>query len=73
MGFFGPANLPAPTLDRLHKAIVAAIRKPEMRAQFEPQGIDFTGNSPGEFAAIVRNDHEVWGRIIKQTGVKLDQ
>ena len=73
MGFFGPAGLPPATLDRLNKAIVAAIRKPEMRAQFEPQGVDFTGMSPAEFAAVVRNDYEVWGRIIKQTGVKLDQ
>lgn len=73
MGFFGPAGLPPATLDRLNKAIVTAIRKPEMRAQFEPQGVDFTGNTPAEFAAIVRNDYEVWGRIIKQTGVKLDQ
>lgn len=73
MGFFGPAGLPPATLERLNKAIVAAIRKPEMRAQFEPQGVDFTGMSPSEFAAVVRNDYEVWGRIIKQTGVKLDQ
>lgn len=73
MGFFGPANLAPATLERLNKAIVASIRKPEMRAQFEPQGIDFTGNTPAEFAAIVRNDYDVWGRIIKQTGVKLDQ
>lgn len=73
MGFFGPAGLPPATLDRLNKAIVAAIRKPEMRAQFEPQGVDFTGMSPAEFAAVVRADHEVWGRIIKQTGARLDQ
>jgi tripartite-type tricarboxylate transporter receptor subunit TctC len=73
MGFFGPAKLAPATLDRLNKAINAAIAKPEMRAQFEPQGIDFTGTPPAEFAAIVRNDHEVWGRIIKQTGIKLDQ
>jgi tripartite-type tricarboxylate transporter receptor subunit TctC len=73
MGFFAPAGLPPSTLDRLNRAIVAAIRKPEMRAQFEPQGIDFTGTTAAEFAATVRNDYEVWGRIIRQTGVKLDQ
>ncbi|WP_186510861.1 Bug family tripartite tricarboxylate transporter substrate binding protein [Caenimonas sedimenti] len=73
MGFFGPANLPPATLDKLNKSIVAVLRKPELRAQFEPQGVDFTGTTPGEFATLVRNDHEVWGRIIKQTGIKLDQ
>lgn len=72
MGFFGPANLPPATLDRLNKALVAAIRRPEMRAQFEPLGLDLMGTTPAEFAAVVRSDHETWGRIIKQTGVKLD-
>lgn len=73
MGFFGPAGLPPATLDRLNKALVAAIRKPEMKAQFEPLGVDLTGTTAAEFAAIVRADHETWGRIIKQTGIKLDQ
>lgn len=72
MGFFGPAGLPPATLERLNQALVAAIRKPEMRAQFEPLGIDLTGTTAAEFQAIVRNDHEVWGRIIRQTGIRLD-
>ena len=42
------------------------------RAQFEPLGLDLMGTTPAEFAAVVRSDHETWGRIIKQTGVKLD-
>lgn len=72
MGFFGPANMPPATLDRLNKALVAAIHRPEIRAQFEPLGLDLTGTAANEFLAIVRSDHETWGRIIKQTGVKLD-
>ncbi len=72
MGFFGPAGLPPATLERLNKALVAVIRKPEMRAQFEALGLDLTGTTPAEFAAIVRSDHEAWGRIIRQTGIKLD-
>lgn len=72
MGFFGPAGLPPATLERLNKALVAAIRKPEMRAQFEPLGVDLTGTTAAEFATIVREDHETWGRIIKPTGIRLD-
>ncbi len=73
MGFFGPAGLPAPTLDTLNKALVAVIRRPEIRAQFEPLGLDLTGTSAAEFASIVRADHEAWGKIIRATGIKLDQ
>lgn len=72
MGFFGPAGLPSATLERLNQALVTAIRAPAMHAQFDPLGLDLTGTSAAEFAAIVRSDHETWGRIIRQTGIKLD-
>ena len=72
MGFFGPANMPSATLDRLNKALVMAIRSPEIRAQFEPLGLDLTGTTASEFQTVVRNDNATWGRIIKETGVKLD-
>ncbi|MCB2002455.1 MAG: tripartite tricarboxylate transporter substrate binding protein [Burkholderiaceae bacterium] len=72
MGFFGPAGMPPAVVDRLNKALVAAIRRPELRAQFEPLGLELTGSTPAEFAALVRNDHDTWGRIIQKTGIKLD-
>jgi len=72
MGFFGPAGMPPEIVARLNSALVAAIRRPEIKAQFEPLGLDLTGTTPAEFQAIVRSDYEAWGRIIKQTGVKLD-
>lgn len=72
-GIFGPAKLPPATLERLNTVLVAAIRMPQTRAQFEPLGLELTGTTPGEFAAIVRQDHEVWGRIVQQTGIRLDQ
>lgn len=73
MGFFGPADLPQPILGKLNEALVTAIRTPEMRAQFEPLGLDLTGSTPMEFADIVRKDYATWGAIIQQTGIKLDQ
>ncbi|RYF82149.1 MAG: tripartite tricarboxylate transporter substrate binding protein [Comamonadaceae bacterium] len=72
MGFFGPAHLPPATLERLNKALVVAIRSPAIRAQFEPLGLELTGTSASDFQAVVREDSATWGRIIKDTGVKLD-
>ena len=72
MGLFGPAGLPAPVLEKLNAALVRAIRSPEIRAQFEPLGLQMTGTSADEFKAVVKADYEAWGRIIQQTGVRLD-
>ncbi|MCC6474868.1 MAG: tripartite tricarboxylate transporter substrate binding protein [Burkholderiales bacterium] len=72
MGFFAPAGLPPEVLGRLNAALVAAIRHPEVRAKFEPLGLEMTGTSAAEFQAIVRSDHEAWGRIIRAIGARLD-
>ncbi|MBN9460313.1 MAG: tripartite tricarboxylate transporter substrate binding protein [Burkholderiales bacterium] len=72
MGFFGPAGMQTAVVERLNQALVAAIRKPEIRARFEPLGLELTGTTAAEFRSIVRDDYETWGRIIRQTGVKLD-
>lgn len=72
MGFFGPAGMPPDVVSKLNAVQVAAIRSPEMKAQFEPLGLELTGTTQAEFQAIVRSDYEVWGRIIRQTGVRLD-
>lgn len=72
MGFFAPAGMPPAVLERLNRALVAAIRRPEIRARFEPLSINLTGTTAAEFAAIVRADYETWGRIIRRIGLKLD-
>ena len=72
MGVFGPARMPSAVVERLNKELVATVRSPEMRAQFEPLGVQITGTSVAEFAAIVRADHEAWGRLIRSINLKLD-
>jgi tripartite-type tricarboxylate transporter receptor subunit TctC len=35
-------------------------------------GGDAVGNTPEQFAANIRDDIERWGKIVKQTGIKLE-
>lgn len=72
VGIFGPANLPPPIREQLNKALVQIIQSEQSRAQFEPLGLDLTGTTSAEFAAIVRSDNEAWGSIIKKIGIKLN-
>jgi tripartite-type tricarboxylate transporter receptor subunit TctC len=72
LGFFGPANLPAATLQRLNAEIVKIVRSPEVTEFLTQGGTEPTGTSPQEFAAIVRELHDAWGRVIRQIGLKLD-
>ena len=72
MGVFGPAGMSGAVIERLNTELVAAMRSPEMRAQFEPLGAQITGTSAAQFVDIVRAEHEWWGRLIRSINLKLD-
>ena len=72
LGVFGPAGMPAATLRRLNAELVKIVRTQEISENLTRGGTEPTGTSPEEFAAIVRELHETWGRVIRQIGLKLD-
>ena len=72
LGFFGPANLPPATLRRLSVELMKIVRSGDVSESLILGGSEPTGTAPEEFAAIVRDLYEKWGRIIQQLGLKLD-
>jgi tripartite-type tricarboxylate transporter receptor subunit TctC len=57
-------------IDKLHDALVGIIATPELKAQLAQLGAEPVGNSSVEFAAFIRSEHERWGRIIRERGIK---
>jgi tripartite-type tricarboxylate transporter receptor subunit TctC len=70
LAFFAPAGLPQPVLARLHGEIVKAINIPDVKAKLDASGLVVVGNTPGEFAAVVKADFEQRGRLLKAAGVQ---
>jgi tripartite-type tricarboxylate transporter receptor subunit TctC len=71
LGFFGPAKLPASTLQRLSAELTKIVRLPDVSEQFIRGGTEPTGTSPEEFAQIVHELYGTWGRVIRQIDPKL--
>ena len=67
-GVFAPANLPGAITEKLNSSIVAALAQPKLRDQLKNEGATSVGNSPGEFAAFVREDIERWAPLVKSSG-----
>jgi tripartite-type tricarboxylate transporter receptor subunit TctC len=67
---FAPAGTPAPVIDRLSKAIIAALNEPDVRQRLDNYGLEPTGLPPAELARIHRRDYEQWGPVIKASGFK---
>lgn len=72
-GFFGPANLPAPVLVRLNAELVKALRSPDVRQRVEAGGSVLIANSPQEFAAMFKESFAIYGRLVKEAGLKPEE
>jgi tripartite-type tricarboxylate transporter receptor subunit TctC len=71
-GLLAPAGTPEPIIRKVHKGVVGALHDPTTRAQLEKLGFELVGNTPEEFAAIIRSEIVKWGDIIRATGAKVD-
>jgi tripartite-type tricarboxylate transporter receptor subunit TctC len=69
MGIAVPAGTPKAVVTRLNQELVRALRQPEAQAWFASQGGDIVADTPETFAAIVRADHDRWGKVIRDAGI----
>lgn len=69
-GFLAPAKMPAPLLDRIHGELVRVIRRPDIVERFARDAVEAVGNSRSDFAAFLRNEMTLWGRVVRERGIK---
>ena len=73
LGIMGPANMPKPVLDRLHKEIAAIVATPDFKAQMDANGAEpIASKSPEEFREMLRGQVDKYVKITKAIGIKLD-
>ena len=65
-GFFAPAGASAGLIDKLNREIAAALATPAVQAQFAATGAEAAATSPAEFAAFVRQEWEIYGRLVRK-------
>ena len=46
---------------------------PEVKARLEGLGVQLVGNTPAEFAALIKTETPAWGKVIKDAGIKLSE
>ena len=71
-GIFLPAGAPTVLVERLHDAVDATIRSPEVARRFAELGADPQFGSPAEFAAYVAADLAKWSRLAQEAGLKAE-
>lgn len=72
LGFFGPAGMPRPIVQRVNAEIVKAVHAPDVRTKLEESGFRPSASTPEEFALTLKNGLEVFGQAVRLAGVKPD-
>lgn len=71
-GLLAPAGTPAAIVNRLHRAVQAAIQQPDAKEKLAAAGCDPAGTSPQEFGKKIARELAVNGKIIKLIGMRAE-
>jgi tripartite-type tricarboxylate transporter receptor subunit TctC len=70
-GLFAPKGTPDRVIRAVNRETVKVLQVPEVRARFDQLGFVIIGNSPEEFAAVVKSEVEKYRKIIRESGIEL--
>ena len=71
-GIAAPAGTPDAVVRQLNAEINKVLKAPDVRAKLMSEGGDVLGGTPEQFASLLRSDLVRWGRIVRESGAKLD-
>lgn len=69
---FAPAGTPAEVVARLNKAIVTAMRQPEVLRKLESVGAEPIGSTPQALAEHLNKELLRWGTLIRDRDIRAD-
>lgn len=69
-GLLAPAATPKAVIDRIAQEVIKAVRDPGMMERLNKIGVDPLGNTPAEFAALIRSEAPVWRDAVNAAGIK---
>ena len=69
-GILAPAGTPKDVVNKLNSSINAALQMDDVRKRLMGAGIEIQGGTPEQFAYVIRNEVEKWGRVTKAAGIQ---
>jgi tripartite-type tricarboxylate transporter receptor subunit TctC len=72
-GLLAPAGTPAAVIDKLQRETVRVLALPEVQASLHTLGLDLIGNSPAEFANVIRAETPQWATVIRSAGIRASE
>lgn len=71
-GLFMPLKTPPDIVRKINADMVTILAEPTMKSRLTPLGIEAASSTPEQLAAAAKAETELWGQVIKATGIKGD-
>jgi tripartite-type tricarboxylate transporter receptor subunit TctC len=71
-GLGAPKKTPVEIVDKLNRAINAALDDPKLKTRLVDLGGTLLAGSPGDFAKLIASDTEKWAKVIRAANIKAE-
>ncbi len=71
-GLLAPARTPGPVVAKINADVNELLKSKEVTESFGAQGAEPYLTLPAEFTKVLRSDIEKWGRVVKESGARVD-
>jgi tripartite-type tricarboxylate transporter receptor subunit TctC len=72
LGIVAPAGTPARAVERLSRELNGIVATPDFREAMDKNGAEPISNTPQQFATLIRQEADRYGKVVKALGIKLD-
>jgi tripartite-type tricarboxylate transporter receptor subunit TctC len=69
-GLLVPSGAPRAVVDRLHREVVALLKKSDVQARLEADGTEPVGSTPAQLASYIKSEYETWLKVAKHMGLR---
>ena len=72
IGLGAPKNTPVEIIGKLNREINAALTDPDMKSRFADLGGSVVGGSTDDFAKLVSDETDKWGKVVRAAHIKAE-
>jgi tripartite-type tricarboxylate transporter receptor subunit TctC len=72
MGLLAPKGTPSRIVDRLYREVSEVLASEDAKRFMANAGIEIVASTPADFGQFFRAERDLWGRVVRETGVKID-
>ena len=69
---WGIKGTPQPILDKMHAETLKVLADPDIKRSWDLAGATAGGQSPKEFAGFISSEIAKWGKVVKDSNIKID-